>query len=170
MENLLVGNGINIQFDRFNYTTQAIVLRILEELDLPGFPDDVIVNEPILLKNYIGRLFLFARKAIDGVFNNSTTCTAERKALVDFIERYKSQKNSLRITDIGFEDYYLIHHLVCHMYKITNSEQYTVKESLRMSYLYSIYNHVQLNMLYQHYSDLFKQFLSKFDNIFSTIQ
>jgi len=168
MKNLLVGNGINIQFDHFNYTTQAIVLRILEELASPDFPTNIIVDEPILLKHYIGKLFLFARKAIDGAFNSSTTCTAEKVALVDFIERYKDKKNSLRITDIGFEDYYLIHDLVCHKYGITNPEQYTVRESLKMAYLYSIYNHGKLNLLHRLYSDSFKEFLEKFDNIFST--
>jgi hypothetical protein len=168
MENLLVGNGINIQFNHTDYTTQSIVLRILEELDSEDFPKNVIVDEPILLKHHIGKLFLFARKAIDGAFNHSTICNAEEIALVDFIERYKDRKNSLRITDIGFEDYYLIHDLLCHKYGITNPEQYVVRESLKMAYLYSIYNHGKLNLLHKQYSDTFKLYLSKFDNIFST--
>ena len=37
MRNLLVGNGINIQFDNTNYTTQQIVLRILKNCDRDDF-------------------------------------------------------------------------------------------------------------------------------------
>lgn len=168
MNNLLVGNGINIQFNKNDYTTQSIVLRILEDLDEDDFPSHIIVDEPILQKEYIGRLFLFARKAIEGYFNDYTTCTAEKIALVDFIERYKDKKSSLRITDIGFEDYYLIHDLVCHKYGIVNPEQYFVRESLRFSYLYAIYNRGKLNLLYKQYSDSFKNFLLGFDSIFTT--
>lgn len=168
MNNLLVGNGINIQYDNQSYTTQAIVLRILEELDSPNFPKHIIVDEPILLKNYLGKLFLYARAAIDGYFNNSTICSAEKIALFEFIERYKYKKNSLRITDIGFEDYYLIHDLVCHKHGITNPEQFIVRESMKMAYFYSIYNHGELNLLNRKYSYKFKNFLKGFDNIFST--
>ncbi|APC40831.1 hypothetical protein [Clostridium estertheticum] len=168
MRNLLVGNGINIQYDNVSYTNQNIVLRILTALDESDYPYDFIVNEPLLLKYYLGRLFLFAREMLDGVIDDSITCTAERKALGDFKERYKTRKKSLRITDIGFEDYYLVHDLVCHKFKIINPEQYTIRESMRMSYLFSIYNHGKLNLLHEKYSDSFKTFLSNFDNIFST--
>ena len=168
MNNLLVGNGINIQFDKCNYTTQAIILRLLDELNALDFPRDIIVDKPMLLKHYIGKLFFYARNAIDGEFNNSTICTAERIALADFIKRYKEKKKSLRIADIGFEDYYLIHDLVCHKYGITNPEQYTVREAMKMAYLYSIYNHGKLNLLYKQYSNSFKEYLLEFDNIFST--
>ena len=63
MKNLLVGNGINIQFDNQNYTTSKIVLRILKNCDRDDFPAHIIVKEPYLLKNYIGQLFLEARLA-----------------------------------------------------------------------------------------------------------
>ncbi|MDU2158622.1 hypothetical protein, partial [Clostridium sp.] len=154
--------------DIYNYTTKAIVLRILEELDSPNFPKHIIIDEPILLKCHMGKLFLYARDAIDGAFNKSTICTAEKIALVDFIERYKNKKQSLRIADIGFEDYYLIHDLVCHKYGITNPEQYIVRESMKMAYFYSIYNHGNLELLHTQYSNSFKNFLMSFNNIFST--
>lgn len=168
MKNLLVGNGINIQFNRTDYTTQAIVLRILEEFDAPDFPTHVITTEPTLQKIYMGNLFLYARQALEGRFDNVATCSSEKIALADFIERYKDSKNSLRITDIGFEDYYLIHDLVCHKFGIMNPEQYEIREALRFSYLYAIYNHGKLNLLHNQYSNSFKDYLKSFDNIFST--
>ena len=42
MNNLLVGNGINIQFNKTDYTTQQIVLRILKNCDRDDFPSHII--------------------------------------------------------------------------------------------------------------------------------
>ena len=64
MKHLLVGNGINIQFNPTDYTTQQIVLRILKNCDREDFPSHIIVNFPYLLKNYLGQLFLEARDII----------------------------------------------------------------------------------------------------------
>ena len=76
MKNLLVGNGINIQFDNQSYTTAEIVLRLLKNCDRDDFPTHIIVNEPYLLKNYIGRLFLEARLALQGDYDSYVTSKA----------------------------------------------------------------------------------------------
>ena len=104
MRNLLTGNGINIQFDNKNYTTQQIVLRILKNCDRDDFPLHIIVNESYLLKNYIGLLFLEIPNIINGVYDKYANCTAEIKSLASFKEQYSNRLNMLRITDIGFED------------------------------------------------------------------
>lgn len=57
MNNILIGNGINIQFDNISYTTKNIIIRLLSELDSPIFPVDYIVDDHLLLKCYIGKLF-----------------------------------------------------------------------------------------------------------------
>lgn len=168
MKNILVGNGINIQYDNTNYTTKNIVLRMLTDLDSEDYPCDYIVDDPMLLKSYMGKLFLAAREAIDGEFDRYATCTAERDGLKDFKERYNDKKKSLRIADIGFEDYYLIHDLLCHKTGIHNPEQFTIREVLKMAYFHSIYNHGKLNLLYQQYDDELAAFLKTFDNIFTT--
>lgn len=168
MKNILVGNGINIQYDNTNYTTKNIVLRMLTDLDSEDYPCDYIVDDPMLLKSYMGKMFLAAREAIDGEFDKYTTCTAERDGLKDFKERYNDKKKSLRIADIGFEDYYLIHDLLCHKTGIHNPEQFTIREALKMAYFHSIYNRGKLNLLYQQYDDELAAFLKTFDNIFTT--
>lgn len=86
----------------------------MTELDEDDYPCEYIVDNPMLIKSYMGKLFLAARKALDGGLDKYPNCTAERKGLNDFKDRYKSKKKSLRIADIGFEDYYLIHDLLCH--------------------------------------------------------
>ena len=71
------------------------------------------------------------------------------------------------MTDIGFEDYYLIHDLACHKQKIYNPDQYTVREAMRMAYLFSIYNDGKLNELFRKYSQSFIEYLQGFDKIFT---
>ena len=50
MRNLLVGNGINIQFDKISYSTKEIVLRILKNCDRE---DLVYINEKFVLVIFI---------------------------------------------------------------------------------------------------------------------
>ena len=168
MRNLLTGNGINIQFDNKNYTTQQIVLRILKNCDRDDFPLHIIVNESYLLKNYIGLLFLEIPNIINGVYDKYANCTAEIKSLASFKEQYSNRLNMLRITDIGFEDYYLIHDLVCHKTNTANPEMYYIRESLKSAYYFAIYNDGELNKLHMQYSDKFINYLKSFDKIFTT--
>ncbi len=168
MRNLLTGNGINIQFDNKNYTTQQIVLRILKNCDRDDFPLHIIVDESYLLKNYIGLLFLEIPNIINGVYDKYANCTAEIKSLAPFKEQYSNRLNTLRITDIGFEDYYLIHDLVCHKTNTANPEMYYIRESLKSAYYFAIYNNGELNKLHLQYSDKFINYLKSFDKIFTT--
>lgn len=168
MNNLLVGNGINIQFNKKDYTTQQLVLRILKNCDREDFPSHIIVNFPYLLKNYIGQLFLEARDILEDKYDSYTNCFAEVESLKSFKKRYKDKINILRITDIGFEDHYLIHDLVCHKTNTQNPKQYYIREAMRIAYLYAIYNDGKINTLYQEYPRKFIDYLIGFDNIFTT--
>lgn len=168
MKYLLAGNGINIQFNSTDYTTQQIVLRILKNCDREDFPSHIIVNFPYLLKNYLGQLFLEAREVINGNYNQYANCSAERASLESFCEQYASKISTLRMTDIGFEDYYLLHDLCCHKNGITNPEQFYAREGLRFAYLFAIYNDGKLNELHQLYSHKFIDYLNQFDSIFTT--
>lgn len=168
MNNLLVGNGINIQFNKKDYTTQQLVLRILKNCDREDFPSHIIVNFPYLLKNYIGQLFLEARDILEDKYDSYTNCFAEVESLKSFKKRYKDKINILRITDIGFEDYYLIHDLVCHKTNTQNPKQYYIREAMRIAYLYAIYNDGKINTLYQEYPRKSIDYLIGFDNIFTT--
>ncbi|MEY8420322.1 hypothetical protein AALA83_13730 [Oscillospiraceae bacterium 44-5] len=166
--NLLVGNGINIQFNRTDYTTQQIVLRILKNFDRDDFPSHIIADFPYLMKNYIGFLFLESREIISGKYDKFAVSSAEKGSLVAFKKQYSAQINSLRITDIGFEDYYLIHDLECHKTGTQNPDQFYIREGMKVAYLYSIFNDGKLNQLYQDYPPAFIEYLMQFENIFTT--
>ena len=168
MKHLLVGNGINIQFDKSSYTTKEIVLRILKNCDRTDFPAHIIIDEPYLMKNYIGHLFLEARMALQGCYDEYANCKAEEMSLVSFKEQYANKLSTLKITDIGFEDYYLIHDLVCHKHNIVNPEHYQIRESMRVAYLLSIYNDGKLDNLHLSYPRTFIDYLNSFNSIFTT--
>lgn len=57
MKNLLVGNGLLIEFGGIDYTNKSIVLRTLKNFETPDFPSHVIVNTPIDAKIYFGLMF-----------------------------------------------------------------------------------------------------------------
>ena len=57
MKNLLVGNGLLIEFGVIDYTNKSIVLRTLKNFETPDFPSHVIVNTPIDAKIYFGLMF-----------------------------------------------------------------------------------------------------------------
>lgn len=68
------------QYDRVNYTTQNIVLRVLRvltDIDIPNYPSHFIGTKgnEILLKWYIGQLFLFARDILDGEDDIYASCS-----------------------------------------------------------------------------------------------
>ena len=168
MKHLLVGNGVNIQFNSTDYTTQQIVLRILKNCDREDFPSHIIVDFPYLLKNYLGQLFLEARDVIRGQYDQYANSSAERASLVSFREQYASKIRTLRMTDIGFEDYYLLHDLCCHKTETVNPDKFYVREALRISYLFAIYNDGKLNELYRLYPEKFVNYLRQFDSIFTT--
>ena len=140
MKNILIGNGINIQFDNKNYTTKSIVLRLLKNCDKDDFPRHIIVDYPYLMKNYLGKLFLEARAIIKGDYDLYAFGTVEKQSLIAFKERYASRLLTLKMTDIGFEDYYLVHDLVCHKTNTQNPDQWTIREAMNIAYMYAIYN------------------------------
>lgn len=95
MNNLLVGNGINIQFNKTDYTTQQIVLRILK-IVIEMISITYHCEFPVPVKNYIGQLFLEARDILEDKYDNFTNCTAEDESL-------KSFKNNMQIKLIHYE-------------------------------------------------------------------
>ena len=168
LRNLLVGNGLNCQFDSKSYTAKQIVLRVLKNCNREDFPTDIIVDQPYLLKEYLAHLFSNAREILTGKTDIITVSMEEKKCLAEFIGKYSSDIKHLKMTDICFEDYYLLHDLLCHTTQTTNPDQYNIRQCMRAAYLYAIYNDGALNKLYLNYPQKLIDFLSGFDSIFTT--
>jgi|GEM_PF-479157 len=167
VQNLLIGNGVNIQHGGYNFSNAAIILRALKCFKDPNFPVHIITNDPIDVKCYIGYLFLEIPHLLNSEYNKYANCTAERDSLKEFISKY-SDRESLKITDIGFEDYYLIHDLLCHKIRMGNPEQYTVRECIKSCFLHAIYDNGNVNSLAAKFTGQFIEWILSFDNIFTT--
>jgi hypothetical protein len=165
-ENILIGNGINIQHKGYEFTNASIILRTLKNYESPDFPKHILIDEPILAKCYFGQLFSEVKAICNGEYDLHTNCTAEKRALKGFKDKY-GDKISLKITDIGFEDYYLIHDLVCHKIRLGNPDQYNVRESMKWSFLHAIYNNGSVNCVAEEFTQEFIDWLNEFDNIFT---
>lgn len=59
---------------------------------------------------------------MNDTYNKFTLSNDERLCLDDMRKRYKNRKN-LILSDIEFEDYYLIYDLFCHKNNIVNPEK-----------------------------------------------
>lgn len=167
LKNLLVGNGLLIQFGGKAYTNKEIVLRTLVNYERDDFPGDVIINTPIEAKSYFGFMFNEILAALRDEYDIYCNCSSEREALAVFKEKYEKNK-SLQISDIGFEDYYLIHDLICHKNSIVNPKQFYVRESLKSAFLHAIFNYGEIENVHNNFPNAIVERLKTYDSIFTT--
>lgn len=166
-KNLLIGNGVNIQHGGNDFSNAAIVLRTLRNYKCNDFPAHIINTEPVLAKSLMGFLFLAARGIINGKYDRYVTCSAERQGIAEFKSKY-ADKATLKMSDIGFEDYYLIFDLFCHKRCINNPERYYIREALKWGFINAIYDAGRVNTLANDYSSEFVSWIKEFDTIFTT--
>ncbi|RUT48002.1 hypothetical protein EJP82_02340 [Paenibacillus anaericanus] len=165
MKNILVGNGINIQFGGSEYLNSHILNRAVRNVKSGHFPADVYPSE---VAEWLMYLFSQFSLVINGLFDNYAVTESERTALADLKKRYR-KKNSYQSFDIiGFEDYFLVHNLVCVKEKIVNPERYNFREVLRIFILDSIYNAGNIEEVYHKFPFDLLGFLRQYDNIFTT--
>lgn len=167
MKNLLVGNGLLIQFGGMDYTNKSIVLRTLESFTRSDFPKHIINNQPVCAKVFFAQMFKEIPSILKGEYNIYTNCLAERESLNLFIEKYQKY-NSLQMSDVGFEDYYLICDLLCHKTNTYNPEQFLIRESIKLSFFHAIYNGGHLCNIYKKFSMGVVNFLNGYDKIYTT--
>ena len=167
LKNLIVGNGINIQFGGLDNINKSIILRAVKFCKEPNFPKHIIVDDPNLMLTMIGYLFLEVQTLLKDGYEKYAISSDEKEGLKDLRNRYINYPN-LKLTDIGFEDYYLIYDLFCHKNKITNPEKYHIREAIKNFFLHSIYNDGKVNEIHKNYPPRLYDFFSSYDNIFTT--
>lgn len=165
LKSVLIGNGVTIEFGGKEYLNNKIIKRALHNIKINNFPSEIYPKE---LKDWL--LFLFSRipNIIDGQYDDYAYTKEMNKSLLHFKGRYKSLKRETRVHDIGFEDYFLVHYLVCSREKIVNPERFNIKESLRTLFLDSIFNNGKVQKIHYNYPYKFVTFLRSFDNLFTT--
>lgn len=162
MQNIILGNGINIQFGGFDYTNKEIIDRALLKLQLRDYDQDVYTVE---IQEWIALLYQAFPDFMNGSYDDFAVLKDEKEELSNLRKRYSV---NTPINEIGFEDFFLLSNLHCRMNKITNPERFYFQEFLRRLFLDSIFNDSKINLVYKSFPLWFIDFLNKFDCIFTT--
>jgi hypothetical protein len=162
MKNIIVGNGIDIQFGGYEYTNKSIIKRALSYLDKGDFSSDVYTIE---IKTWLHILHSVIPDFLVGAYDQLAVLSDEKEELVSFKKYYSK---NVSISDIGFEYYFLLNELHCRKNKIVNPERYYFQEFLRRLFLDSIHNKGKINELYLKFPKGVIEFIDSFDNIFTT--
>ena len=162
MNNIIIGNGINIQFGGLEYTNENIIKRALLNLKTNNFSKEVYTKE---IKTWINILYSAIPDFLNGNYDQLAVLNDEKKELENFKKRYST---SSKISDIGFEDYFLLNELHCRKNNIKNPERYDFQEFLRRVFLDSIYNGGKINEIHKKFPKAVVEYIKSFDNVFTT--
>lgn len=164
MHSILIGNGLNIQFSGYTYMSASIISRALATLRTGKVPEHVYPKD---VANWLKLLREEFPRVMSGENDEYVKTSNDKKALAEFKQRYFNQKIK-NISDIGFEDYFMIHNIFCFKNNIENPEMWDFREFLKRAFLDSIYNDGKLLKLYKKFPASLIQFFDGFDSIFTT--
>jgi hypothetical protein len=164
MDSILVGNGVNIQFGGKDYTNASIIRRAINNVLSGNFLKGVYPHEVV---RYVYELKKIFPEVLEGKFDRYVYADFEKKALSSLQQRY-NKGQMYNVSQIGIEDYFLLHDLLCAEYDIHNPESYHIREILKRFFLDSIYNQGKIRKNYQLFPQSFNNFLKKNDKIFTT--
>ena len=168
MKNLLLGNGINIQFGGVAYSSSFIMKRIKYQAKLDRY-DELFGNKLTgteivnLLENFVEE----ANNIREGVYDDLATDSDTLDALKDFKYRYNTTiKNS---HDIMLEDWFF----VVHMFFLKNFDleehRISAMQGFEHLILDAIYNSGKIQEIYKEMKKYkkVKRFFNSFDNIYT---
>jgi hypothetical protein len=162
--NILIGNGVTIQFGGKDYINEKIIKRAINNINTNNFPNKIYPRE---IMDWIFYLHSILSNVVSGCYDDYTNTSEMKNSLVSFKYRYKD-KNNTQVHQIGFEDYFLLNFLVCNKEKIINPERYNIKESLRLFFIDSIFNNGKIQKIYKKYPLDFIKFLNDFEGLYTT--
>ena len=159
-KNILVGNGINIQFGGYeNYSNEAIIKRVLSNINNERTKEYL----PACSKTELFELLENSRKIITDIKKYKPS--EEYLFLLKEIDRISKQyKSNDAIERIGMEDLFIgIEYVI----NSSDSEEFIheVFREYQMIFLDAIYNEGKINDI--DYGNKFGDFVSKYDNIFT---
>ena len=164
MKNLLIGNGINIQFGNNEYCNNNIIKRAINNLNNNYNP----MLYPSEIGDWLMLLHSVYSNLLNGFYDKHAFTSYEQNSLKSFKERYEYLGNNLLIDEIGFEDYFIIHEIFCRSEKKYFEKRHENREYLRRLFLDSIYNNGNIQVLYKKFPNKFKSFIEKYNLLFTT--
>jgi hypothetical protein len=165
LNSIIIGNGVTVQFGGNEYLNDRIIKRAINNINTKNFPSEIYPRE---IKDWLFLLYSRIPYIVAGEYDFCAYTQSMKESLIYFKERYKNFNSKVKVHHIGFEDYFLVHFLVCYKEKIVNPDRFNVKESLRCLFLDSIYNKGKIQNLHFNFPKKFVEFLNGFDNLFTT--
>ncbi|TWW13280.1 hypothetical protein LABALGNA3A7_06800 [Dellaglioa algida] len=170
MKSILFGNGLNIKFNKSEYSNDEILKRGLKFVKMDEKMQKICPPETL---NLLDAMFQTVPDIVAGCYDAvARDCIKE---LAHFKANY-SNKNINNVGQIGIEDYFLVIHLIYSYNRSVNNtdgdynvdKEKSAQECYRALCLAGIYNLGAINKLYTMYSDKFIEYINSFDEVFTT--
>lgn len=171
--NLLMGNGINIQFGGVNaYSSSAIMSRVVENIKVGKYT--VLTEDSLSVDEQLGIL-----DGMTKIINQIKTggCRDKADGLLMHIELERISRTYPYVstmTSVFLEDYFLAFEIFNNGYRETDGEKKsefyrkTVFDFLRRIIVDGIYNSGDINTVYRNFYPGVARYLQRFSNIFTT--
>ncbi len=164
MKNVLIGNGVAIQFGGTAYLNESIIQRAIENIRSGNFPSELYPNE---CADFVEQLQREHGKALNGEYDQHVFTTYDRASLADFKARYEKGRE-YAIGEIGFEDYFLLFELIHNKLEIQNPERFNSRGVLRRMFLDSVFNGGEIETYHKSFPVKFVDWLNQHGNLFTT--
>ena len=172
-KNLLVGNGINIQFGGAEiYSSSATMSRIVTNIKNNKY---TILTENSLTPKEQLEILNGLTKIINNIKSGKLQKYADGLLMLMELDRIKrTYPNTSTITSVFLEDYFLAAEINNNMYKdidgdeLSNFHRKIIFRLLHQIIVDGIYNDGLINEVHKNFYPGIKDYLSSFTNIFST--
>ncbi|MCA9013715.1 MAG: hypothetical protein KDA77_00155 [Planctomycetaceae bacterium] len=164
MRNVLVGNGVIIQHGGTDYLNAAIIQRALDKIRSGNFPSHLY---PPVCADFVVALREEHAAALKGEYDNYVFTSYDRASLEDFKKRYNNH-HSYSITEIGFEDYFLLFELVHNKQGVGNPDRFNSRGVFRRMFLDAVFNDGKIESVNEQFEPRFVEWLKQHDHIFTT--
>lgn len=166
--NVLIGNGINVNYGGNDYTNGKIIERLMDNLSNVARYESVFkgtVSAEELLGLVKGLNDIFNKMIKESIFSLRRTETEdEMRSLIDISRRYKGK--SFELLEVGMEDYFFVMKWFNNGYSDGAELSKCVFDGLKWLFLDSIYNDGKIEELYKEMTPFAKE-LSRFNKIFT---
>ena len=142
MKNIIIGNGVNIQFAGNEYFNSEILSRAVNKLNSGKFNEAFYTKE---VGQYLQNLVVYSTEILNNKKDHLIATTYEKKILPEFKKRNYSAIINQNYKRIGLEDYFFIHHILCRDRGVGNPDLFYITKSLERLFLDSIYNDGMIN-------------------------
>lgn len=171
--NLLVGNGINIQFGGKDvYSSYATMSRVVENIKSGRYTglteDSLSIEEQLgLLEGLVNIINQIKRNKLRG-------CADGLFMMMELDRIFRTYPENSEVLSVFLEDYFLAFEIFNNIFKEEDGEEQREKyrkigfDFLRYMIIDGIYNSGKINDVYNNFHQGLKNYLTRFDNIFTT--